>query len=284
MKILLIIMVTALVLLSIPAILSGMMTIDYFSKSLGSADGWLSYWGGYLGALVGLTGLFIATKVQLKNQSSNHNAQMVQQSRSIYEAAEENDKLERKRFKLVFVLKKHEEILQLIIEIQDLLNVYFNNLGKYIQYHEWSAKNQIELDEISRESKDNIDKEHKVYLQKKVQSQIDVKNKVADIDMEIRLEILKKFAEILSKKCYMEKESFVESKEKVEATFITMIEEREKHLELESGFLENYKTECDNYRRLLLNLKNNILPMIEEHVTSCSKSTERKAKEIVESE
>ena len=167
-KTLLIIIVIVIALLSLPAILSSMMTLGYFSKALGSADGWLSYWGGYLGAMLGLAAISVTTQLQINSQNQLHEKQINSQNqlneeqmraqeksmlkmhesqkelqkRSIDESTKANDKKERDRIYMNLLIHKNEDLIENLIELNFLISKRYNILRDYVYYE--SLKRELE--------------------------------------------------------------------------------------------------------------------------------------------
>lgn len=44
------------------------LLINWDTMNKGSDDGWLGFWGGYLGSIIGVVGTLIAIQIQLSNE------------------------------------------------------------------------------------------------------------------------------------------------------------------------------------------------------------------------
>ena len=125
---------------------------DIFSKALGDANGWLSYWGGYLGALIGAATVYIATRQQLKTQEKLHAESLKKQTdlhkdnliqqkeiqlESIRMSTEQNDDRQRDLLIVNLRINKIDNVVQDLIKINILNSERFNLLSRYNQYNNW---------------------------------------------------------------------------------------------------------------------------------------------------
>lgn len=129
------------------------------------ADSWMSFWGGYLGAILGIIGAVTVTTIQIKSQTNQ-----------IVLAAKENDKLERKRINLNLKIEKNVELFKYLVELKStiikydyLINIIFDEqielIENYSDHIKISSKNMIDkfknnpkLDEKNNEDFKRIDK------------------------------------------------------------------------------------------------------------------------------
>nr|WP_054550328.1 hypothetical protein [Lysinibacillus sphaericus] len=68
------------ILFVVPSAFAGLMTIDFFSKAPGGTDGWLSYWGAYLGGIIGMIAVVATTQYIVSNQNKQQKKQMQKHS------------------------------------------------------------------------------------------------------------------------------------------------------------------------------------------------------------
>lgn len=133
-----------------PILLSVFMHLDLFSKSLGDANGWLSYWGGYLGALIGAATVYFVTNIQMKKQTELHqetlkiqtelhNKNLIEQRNiqmeSIKESAHINDLRQRDLVIAELRINKIEKIINDLIKLHGYNSDRFNIFRTYNQYN-----------------------------------------------------------------------------------------------------------------------------------------------------
>ncbi|MGE8079037.1 hypothetical protein [Peribacillus loiseleuriae] len=150
----------ALVLLLIPVIIAWFMHFEVFSYALGDANGWLGYWGGFLGASISAATVYIVTSQQVKAQKKLHEENLVEQIRlheinlekqreiqmeSITESAKLSDRRQRELIIANMRLDKIESIVQELMIIQGVSSERFNILRTYNQYHHERKKIEIKL-------------------------------------------------------------------------------------------------------------------------------------------
>lgn len=68
-------MIMALIVLTLPILVAFAMDLPIFDSVSGSNDGWLGFWGGYLGAIVAIGGVYWQVEEQRKEFQSNRTAQ-----------------------------------------------------------------------------------------------------------------------------------------------------------------------------------------------------------------
>lgn len=154
-----------LIILSVPSIVSILMEWSWMDIGTQKAESWMSFWGGYLGAIIGIIGAITATTIQIKSQTNQ-----------IVLAAKENDKLERKRINLNLKIEKNVELFKYLVELKStiikydyLINTIFDEqielIENYSDHIKISTENIIEkfkrnskLDEKNNEKFKRIDK------------------------------------------------------------------------------------------------------------------------------
>ncbi|WP_214848983.1 hypothetical protein [Exiguobacterium sp. s138] len=107
------ILVGLLTILLVPLVVSFLMESPLMNWGSQKAESWMSFWGGYLGAILGIIGAITATTLQIKSQTNQ-----------IVIAAKENDKLERKRINLNLKIEKNVELFKIFVELKSTLLKY----------------------------------------------------------------------------------------------------------------------------------------------------------------
>ncbi|MFF2179403.1 hypothetical protein ACFVT8_23570 [Lysinibacillus sp. NPDC058147] len=172
---------SVLVVLAIPAIIHGLgFAWQHYLGGIGSIDGWLSYWGGYLGGVVGMVGVVLTTlflisiqnkhhKDQLINQNELHNQllesqnnqhqeQLKQQRDDIVMSINSTVQLEREKFMLQFNIEKYEKALLLLLKLDNKVDIYmqkYNEADGFI-----SESIEFKIDSLKIVPKD----QYKIYL------------------------------------------------------------------------------------------------------------------------
>lgn len=90
----------------IPLIVSGLMEWSWMDFGTQKAESWMSFWGGYLGAFIGLVAVIYTTNKQIENSKSIMLDQAKEQTKQIKISADIHDDLERKRIYLNTILEK----------------------------------------------------------------------------------------------------------------------------------------------------------------------------------
>ncbi|MGG2106938.1 hypothetical protein [Lysinibacillus pakistanensis] len=109
--------------LVIPLLISAFMYVPWFKFSKGNVDGWLGFWGSYLGGTIGTMGVVATTYFIIEANKV-----------ATTDAAKLNDQTERERIHTTFLLNKNEVIVAIITELYELNNTRFNLLQKYVAY------------------------------------------------------------------------------------------------------------------------------------------------------
>lgn len=110
-----------LIFIVIPLFISLLMNISIFSLSRGSVEGWLGFWGSYIGGILGALGVIITTYFLIEADKENSR-----------EVAKLNDLTERDRINTTFLLNKNEELMKILSEIFELNNSRYNTLRSCI--------------------------------------------------------------------------------------------------------------------------------------------------------
>ncbi|MFJ7646873.1 hypothetical protein ACIQ1H_04945 [Lysinibacillus sp. NPDC097279] len=181
------------VILLIPLSISAFMYVPWFSKSKGNVDGWLGFWGSYLGGTIGTLGVIATTYFIIEaNKVATKNA------------AELNDLIERNRIHTTFLLKKNEVIVNIIMELFELNSTRFNLLRKYVAY----SKNMKTLKDNNKflERKkliDNTDVSEKIDKMSNSYQQYSTNRNIAlDEETKIRGQIITLSAQLKTESMY----------------------------------------------------------------------------------
>ncbi|TKI50581.1 hypothetical protein [Lysinibacillus tabacifolii] len=164
------------ILFVVPSAFAGLMSSDFFSFAPGGTDGWLSYWGAYLGGIIGMIAVVATTQYIVSNQNkqqkeqmeeqrkqhlellesqnAHHKEQLEEQRKAIINSAELQDKKERERFILQVEIKQIEEFSLLLAELYDYFLKYKLNAFKVIDFLFKSTKAYYVFLE-DKENKDN---------------------------------------------------------------------------------------------------------------------------------
>ncbi|EAZ84907.1 DUF456 domain-containing protein [Lysinibacillus fusiformis] len=101
---------------------------NWVIDSLGNNDSslagsWISFWGSFLGGIVGMVAVVLTTYALIRNQNNQHLELLFEQKNSIDEAAELNDKKTREREHKLFLLNKSEELVESITNMTKLIKL-----------------------------------------------------------------------------------------------------------------------------------------------------------------
>lgn len=69
---------------TLPFLISNMLSVSWFGFAPGKADSWIGFWGSYLGSIVGMIAIFVTTQITIKN--SEEQAKKIFESESKAEA------------------------------------------------------------------------------------------------------------------------------------------------------------------------------------------------------
>ncbi|MFJ7971304.1 hypothetical protein [Psychrobacillus sp. NPDC096389] len=272
-----------LTLLSIPMILSGLMTINFFGKALGSADGWLSYWGGYLGAMLGLAAVTIATQFQINSQTKLHKEQLDMQMKAIDVTAELNDSKERNRIRMTYLLNKNEEILELLIDIQSLLVTYLNSITRYAEYHEKAFMTFSTYHNLSESNKTKDDKRLEE-LETQYSQQVKFKNQLLDENTILRIKIVEKLSILSAKGVHFKKFHLLDEKKYIESSLSEFYDEIESTREYRVLDKEFYKSAMIDLNKNVEQKGSLLLSRIDNIIVACESEAERLLEGIISGE
>lgn len=113
------------VILFIPYSVGRLMERSFLNIGSLKADSWMSFWGGYLGAILGILGAITVTTIQIKSQTNQ-----------IVLAAKENDKLERGRIELNLKIEKNVELFKYFVDLKREVLQYEYTLNYLIDEQE----------------------------------------------------------------------------------------------------------------------------------------------------
>ncbi|MFJ7891313.1 hypothetical protein ACIQYL_25110 [Lysinibacillus xylanilyticus] len=161
-------------LLFIPVIIAVCMYIPLFSLSKGNVDGWLGFWGSFLGGILGAIGVIFTTYFIIKNNNKN-----------VEDAAKMQDNRERDRHLSVFMLNKNEEAIfalnELNFKVAELLKCFID-----------ITKQSQQIEKISIAESDKLHIANEKY------------NLLKDKEHSLRLEIMNKVNNLKSKTTYFD--------------------------------------------------------------------------------
>lgn len=110
-----------------PLIMSLLLKAPVFSFADGNVESWISFWGSYVGALIGAATVYIVTNLQVKEQRKI-------QLQAIKEEHENALKREMKQFHFKNEIEKIEEFYDLLEDTLDAVSKCVNDFTKYITY------------------------------------------------------------------------------------------------------------------------------------------------------
>ncbi len=108
------------IVLLIPLVISSFMYIPWFSYSKGNVDGWLGFWGSFLGGIIGAFGVIITTYfiIEANKQTTK-------------DAANLQDKQNREREYITYLLHKNEDLYQAMLKMNQQIQIIEKNVEKY---------------------------------------------------------------------------------------------------------------------------------------------------------
>lgn len=106
-----------LMILTVPLIVSFLMESPLMDIGNQKAESWMGFWGGYLGAILGIGGAITATTIQIKSQTE----QMIW-------SAIKADELERQRIYSSLILDKNDALYQRILELKNNVTILTDSL------------------------------------------------------------------------------------------------------------------------------------------------------------
>ena len=100
----------ALVILLLPITINFVLLIPSFTAVVGDEIAWLSFWGGYLGAIISTAAAFIILYIQRKDNESENEKNRVDNEVQNKQNREENEKLNRANRQLQLnIMKYHQQ-------------------------------------------------------------------------------------------------------------------------------------------------------------------------------
>ncbi len=115
--------VLLVILFAIPYIVNKWVIGSVGNNDSSLAGSWISFWGSFLGGIVGMVAVVLTTYALIRNQNKQHLELLTEQKNSIDEAAELNDKKTREREHKLFLLNKNEELVELITNMTKLIKI-----------------------------------------------------------------------------------------------------------------------------------------------------------------
>ena len=118
--------IAAIIILLVPLVVSYLMERSWMDIGTQKAESWMSFWGGYLGAILGIAGAIIATTIQIQSQTDQ-----------IVMAASKNDEFERQRIYSSLIIDKNDVLYQKILDLKSnftiLTDSFHNELTKIVK-------------------------------------------------------------------------------------------------------------------------------------------------------
>jgi len=144
-----------ILILFVPLVISFLVKIPFFQFSSGSADTWITFWGSYLGALIGAVTVYLVTTMQLREERKMQLDSIEKENQKAFDR-------DTQQYHFKIEIDKLEEFYQLIQEISDTVMKSSNVLTEYITY-----KQILNEEDISEEKK-SIFQERRKILHKEV--------------------------------------------------------------------------------------------------------------------
>lgn len=102
--------------------------INWDTMNNGSDDGWLGFWGGYLGSIIGVVGALIVIQIQLSNDKERFDKETKAKNKELAE--------DKKRFELQILARDKElEEERKARKSEQVDNTFFNLLLLWIGYN-----------------------------------------------------------------------------------------------------------------------------------------------------
>ncbi|WP_342538341.1 hypothetical protein MKY15_19775 [Sporosarcina sp. FSL K6-1540] len=250
-----------IIIVIVPGLLASIMNIGMFNFAPGGTDGWLSYWGGYLGGIVGLIAVVLTTQFLISNQNKQHTQMIENQNKqhleqieeqrvAIKRAAELNDIKERNRISLTYLLKKNEEALEVIIEIQDLFRTYFGLIIRFAEYHDKGFRVKVEFRKLGGSGKSE-DMERLEYLERNYEEVSIFINQKLDENSDTRLQIIKLLGVLVAKSIHFKKFDILKEKIDIEGTLIEMYEKIESVRQSNDKIIESHEVVMEELNNIV---------------------------------
>ncbi|WP_156289436.1 hypothetical protein [Oceanobacillus salinisoli] len=202
------IIIAVLSLIGFPIVLTILMDFPIFNFASGQVDSWITFWGSYVGAIIGASVVYFVARLQI-------NKQYEQQIRGIKLENEHSTKREMRQFLITNKLGKYEQLIEVCNQLADLNIEISNQFVRYVTFTD--IVNNKESPEKEKELKDNIyelKSKHMEYysiLVLKIMRLITLLNYVPDLKQE-GIDLQQLFTELWdeAKSCYLSKEKYKE--------------------------------------------------------------------------
>lgn len=135
--------------LVVPILLAKLLELNIFSFAMGKVDTWITFWGSYLGAIIGASVVYFVAQLQMKRQQE-------MQIEAIKIENENSTRREMHQFYLTNKLEKIEEMHKLFNELSSLSVKINNDLLKFTIYSE-------AIDKDIKSQNDNFNPKEKIY-------------------------------------------------------------------------------------------------------------------------
>ncbi|MFM9533654.1 DUF456 domain-containing protein [Lysinibacillus sp. IITD104] len=116
------------ILFVIPYIVNNWVISSVGNNDSSLAGSWISFWGSFLGGIVGMFAVIVTTHLLISNQNKQHKELLEQQKNDVQMAADLNDKKERERYYFSFLIGQNEKIIELLIELRGIITHRVNLL------------------------------------------------------------------------------------------------------------------------------------------------------------
>lgn len=117
-------------LIIIPLVIQGVINWDTMNN--GSDDGWLGFWGGYLGSIIGVVGALIVIQIQLENEKKRFDEETLARNKEFEESKKRFNEENKARNKEVEEEKKARKSEQIDNTFFNLLNLFISQQNSLI--------------------------------------------------------------------------------------------------------------------------------------------------------
>lgn len=122
--------------------------INWDTMNNGSDDGWLGFWGGYLGSIIGVVGALIVIQIQLSNDKERFDKETKAKNKELAE--------DKKRFELQILARDKElEEERKAIKSEQVDNTFFNLLLLFNDQKNTLLKDNNHFEELRESIFDN---------------------------------------------------------------------------------------------------------------------------------
>jgi len=215
-----------LVILLIPSAVSYLMERTWMNFGTQKAESWMSFWGGYLGAFIGLLAVIYTTNKQIKSSRNLMIEQLENQTKQIEISANIHDNLEKQRIYLNTILEKNLEIQKKIKELEDVFfshkSVFSDLISVMEEFYEIQnkvrkLKSKIKLedstgmrptvnpyyDKVLEKCAALNNQGYTDYLKKELVSNNEIMNKTLNISQNFSEKLEKKINDIITLKIFI---------------------------------------------------------------------------------